>query len=172
MCVCRTMLGNTRWATIVSVPLDFSTRSFIPLPRFIRSLSVPLDFSTRSFIPLPRFIRSRPPPSLLAPSLVLLPPLCHFFNGSVEWYVDGIYLFVCISGLSVQWWVFMFELSHVFLLPIKKISEQPCSNGESIRHTVLWEGIRTTHKLIRRVPRGLPTQPSVCETYRSLSLRF
>jgi hypothetical protein len=37
--------------------------------------------------------------------------------------------------------------SHVFLLPIqKKISEQPCSNGEPIRHTVLWEGIRTTHK--------------------------
>jgi hypothetical protein len=26
------------------------------------------------------------------------------------------------------------------------ISEQPCSNGEPIRHTVLWEGIRTTHK--------------------------
>ena len=39
------------------------------------------------------------------------------------------------------------SLSHVFLLPIqKKISEQPCSNGEPIRHTVLWEGIRTTHK--------------------------
>ena len=34
----------------------------------------------------------------------------------------------------------------MFLLPIKKISEQPCSNGEPIRHTVLWEGIRTTHK--------------------------
>jgi hypothetical protein len=29
----------------------------------------------------------------------------------------------------------------------KKISEQPCSNGEPIRNTVLWEGIRTTHKL-------------------------
>jgi hypothetical protein len=36
----------------------------------------------------------------------------------------------------------------VFLLAIqKKIREQPCSNGEPIRHTVLWEGIRTTHKL-------------------------
>jgi hypothetical protein len=29
----------------------------------------------------------------------------------------------------------------------KKISEQPCSNGEPIRHTVMWEEIRTTHKL-------------------------
>jgi len=37
-------------------------------------------------------------------------------------------------------------LSHVFLLPIQKISEQPCSNGEPVRHTVMWEGIRTTHK--------------------------
>ena len=35
------------------------------------------------------------------------------------------------------------DLSHVFLLPIQKISEQPCSNGESIRHTVLWEGLQT-----------------------------
>ncbi len=32
----------------------------------------------------------------------------------------------------------------MFLLPIKKISEQPCSIGETIRSTVLWEGIRTT----------------------------
>jgi hypothetical protein len=40
------------------------------------------------------------------------------------------------------------SLSRVFLLPIrKKISEQPCSNGEPLRHTVLWEGIRTTYKL-------------------------
>jgi hypothetical protein len=31
-------------------------------------------------------------------------------------------------------------LSHVFLLPIKKISEQPSSNGDPIRHTVQWEG--------------------------------
>jgi hypothetical protein len=48
----------------------------------------------------------------------------------------------------------MWYLSHVFLLPIQKISEQPCSNGEPIRHTVLWEEIRTTHKTILRVPHG------------------
>ena len=35
-----------------------------------------------------------------------------------------------------------------------KISEQPCSNGVPKRYTVLWEGIRTTHKLILRVPHG------------------
>ena len=34
----------------------------------------------------------------------------------------------------------------------KKASEQPCSNGEPIRHTVLWEGIRTTHKTIPGPP--------------------
>jgi hypothetical protein len=46
-------------------------------------------------------------------------------------------------------------LSHVFLLPIqKKISEQPCSNGEAVRHSVVCEGIRTTHKTIFRVPHG------------------
>ncbi len=37
-------------------------------------ISIPLDLSSRSFIPLPRFIRSRRPTSLLAPSLVLFPP--------------------------------------------------------------------------------------------------
>ena len=34
----------------------------------------------------------------------------------------------------------------------KKMSEQPCSNGEPIRHSVLWEEIRTVHNLILRVP--------------------
>ena len=37
-------------------------------------ISIPLDFSSRCFIPLPRFIRSRCPTPLLAPSLVLIPP--------------------------------------------------------------------------------------------------
>ena len=37
-------------------------------------VSIPLDLSSRSFIPLPRFIRSRRPTPLLAPSLVLFPP--------------------------------------------------------------------------------------------------
>jgi hypothetical protein len=35
-------------------------------------ISIPLDLSSRSFIPLPRFIRSRRPTPLLAPSLGLL----------------------------------------------------------------------------------------------------
>jgi hypothetical protein len=56
-------------------------------------------------------------------------------------------------------------LSHVFLLPIKKISEQPCFNGEPMRHTVLWEEIRTTHKLpespMGHVPMGT-TEPWRC----------
>jgi len=36
-------------------------------------ISIPLDCSSRSFIPLPRFIRSRRPTTLLAPSLVFFP---------------------------------------------------------------------------------------------------
>jgi hypothetical protein len=40
------------------------------------------------------------------------------------------------------------SLSCVFITNPKKISEQPFSNGEPIRHTVLWEGIRTTHETI------------------------
>ena len=36
-------------------------------------ISIPLDLSSRSCVPLPCFIRSNRPP-LLAPSLVLLPP--------------------------------------------------------------------------------------------------
>jgi hypothetical protein len=37
-------------------------------------ISIPLDLSSRSFIPLPRFIRSRHSTPLLAPCLVLFPP--------------------------------------------------------------------------------------------------
>ena len=37
-------------------------------------ISIPLDLSSRPFIPLPHFIRSRRPTLLLAPSLVLFPP--------------------------------------------------------------------------------------------------
>ena len=37
-------------------------------------ISIPLDLVSRSFIPLPCFIRSRRPTPLLDPSLVLFPP--------------------------------------------------------------------------------------------------
>ena len=37
-------------------------------------VSIPLDLSSRSFIPLPSFIRSRIPTPLLSPSIVLFPP--------------------------------------------------------------------------------------------------
>jgi hypothetical protein len=44
------------------------------------------------------------------------------------------------------------SLKHVSLTCVyyqsKKISEQPCSNGEPEGHTVLWEDIQTVHKLI------------------------
>ena len=36
-------------------------------------ISIPLDLSSRPFIPLPSFIRSRRPTTLLAPSLVFSP---------------------------------------------------------------------------------------------------
>ncbi len=37
-------------------------------------ISILLDLSSRSFVPLPSFIRSRRPTPLLDPSLVLFPP--------------------------------------------------------------------------------------------------
>ena len=37
-------------------------------------ISIPLDLSSRSFMPLPRFIRSCRPTPFLTPSLVLFPP--------------------------------------------------------------------------------------------------
>ena len=37
-------------------------------------ISIPLDLLSRSFIPLPRFIRSCRPTPVLVPSLVLFPP--------------------------------------------------------------------------------------------------
>ena len=40
----------------------------------VMRISIPLELSYRSFIPLPCFIRSRRPTPLLAPSLVLFPP--------------------------------------------------------------------------------------------------
>ena len=46
-------------------------------------ISIPLDLSSRSRIPLPRFIRSRRPTPLLAPSLVLFPP-CSAYTALVE----------------------------------------------------------------------------------------
>ncbi len=41
-------------------------------------VTIPIDLSTRSFIPLPRFFHSRRVPSLLTPSLVLFPHVVHF----------------------------------------------------------------------------------------------
>ena len=37
-------------------------------------ISIPIDLSSRSFVPLSRFIRSRHPTPFLSPALVLLPP--------------------------------------------------------------------------------------------------
>ena len=42
----------------------------------VMRISIPLDLSCRSFIPLPCFIRSRRPTTLLAPSLVFSPLCC------------------------------------------------------------------------------------------------
>ena len=39
-------------------------------------ISIPLDLSSRPFIPIRRFIRSCRPTPLLAPSVVLFPPSC------------------------------------------------------------------------------------------------
>ncbi len=44
----------------------------------VMRISIPLDLSSRSFIPLPCFIRFRRPMRLLTPSLVLCPPRAAF----------------------------------------------------------------------------------------------
>jgi hypothetical protein len=49
-------------------------------------ISIPLDLSSRSFIPLPRFIRSRHPIPLVGPSLVLFPPYGTWWVSSLELY--------------------------------------------------------------------------------------
>ena len=45
--------------------------------------------------------------------------------------------------------VYLFHLFSLLCFYYQSImvSEQPSSNGQPIRHTVLWEGIRTTHKM-------------------------
>ena len=40
----------------------------------VMRITIPLDLSTKPFIPLPRFIRTRVSTPLLTPSLVLIPP--------------------------------------------------------------------------------------------------
>ena len=47
---------------------------FILVKASVMRISIPIDLSSRPFIPLPRFIRSRRPFPLLAPPLVLFPP--------------------------------------------------------------------------------------------------
>ena len=42
----------------------------------------------------------------------------------------------------------------MFLFLIENISEQPCSNADSVRDVVLWEVIRTVHKTTRAPPMG------------------
>jgi hypothetical protein len=83
--------GSAMW---ISIPVDLSSRSFIPLPCFIRSrratpllapynlamrVTIPIDLSTRSFIPLPRSLNSRRVSPLLNQSLVLIPEQSAFF---------------------------------------------------------------------------------------------
>ncbi len=90
-------------------------------------------------------------------------------------YQHSLYCLLVMTMVTSHWWSWRRHdlssrtqnswLSHVFLLPIKKISEQPCFNGEPMRHTVLWEEIRTTHKLpespMGHVPMGT-TEPWRC----------
>ena len=57
-------------------------------------MSIPLDLSSRSFIPLPRFVRSRRPIPLLAPSFVLFPP-CSVYD---TWWVCSLGLCRILSS--------------------------------------------------------------------------
>ena len=50
------------------------TVGLIMVKESVIRISIPLDLSSRSFIPLPRFIRSRRPTPFLVPSLVLFLP--------------------------------------------------------------------------------------------------
>ena len=64
-----TCLTNPRMKGSVGIILAKASATRISIP-----LDLVTDLSSRSFIPLPRFIRSRRPIPLLAPSLVLFPP--------------------------------------------------------------------------------------------------
>ena len=62
----------------------------------ILRITIPLDLSTMSFIPLPGFIRSRHPPFLLTPSLVLFPQNFDYVSHDVPTLVK-LHQFPCAS---------------------------------------------------------------------------
>jgi hypothetical protein len=78
-------------------------------------ISIPLHLSYRSFIPLPRFIRSRRPTTLLAPSLVLFPPRSICLRGTCWVFLLVLHFLFCSSVLA---WHFSFppRLSPFFIL--------------------------------------------------------
>jgi hypothetical protein len=70
-------------------------------------ISIPLDLSSRSFIPRPRFVRSRHPIPLLTPWLVLFPPHSDFFlvfasSPAAVFFLEDkkiiFYFFICIMN--------------------------------------------------------------------------
>jgi hypothetical protein len=64
-----------RFLRVIVLPnLKGSVGLILSKPSTLR-ISIPLDLSSRSYIPLPCFIRSRRPTPHLVPSLVLFPPL-------------------------------------------------------------------------------------------------
>jgi hypothetical protein len=62
--------GQFRYVRAASFPNIQGSVGLILAKDSVMRISIPLDFSSRPFIPLPRFNRSRRPTTLLAPSLV------------------------------------------------------------------------------------------------------
>ncbi len=67
-------------------------------------VTIPLDLSTRSFIPLPRFIRTRTTTSLLTPSIVLLNESSVYVVHDV-WSFLSFHWLLCVSYLKT-WHIF------------------------------------------------------------------
>ena len=65
--------GHFRFLHVVCLPNIKGSVGLILAKTSVMRISIPLDLSSRPFIPLPRFIRCRRPTTLLPPSLVFSP---------------------------------------------------------------------------------------------------
>jgi hypothetical protein len=129
-------------------------------------ISIPLNLSSRSFIPLPRFIRSHRSTPLFAPSLVLL-CLFYLFIGFSTHHSFTPLKIRKFSWNNRKWTSWSYNrlwktLSHLFLLPIESISEQPWSNGETTSHWYSGVGRNElVHKTYRSLHGSRPMDPTL-----------
>ncbi len=94
LCLTKYWSNRINFLRVVSYANIKGSVGFILSKVSVMRISMSLDLSSRSFIPLPCFIRSRRPLPLLAPSLVF-PPRC-----SVKRHMRGVYLRVLSDFLT------------------------------------------------------------------------